>query len=325
MSSSFLAFLAFLSSLLPNESKPKSRPGSGSGDRPLVCSSIVSDSFLPAFLLSFLPNEPLLKSNSISASGATVAAKFSTFSVSFLPFFFSFLPSVAQAVSGSGSGSGAATTAGSSTSVILLPFFPLFLLPNPPHSSAACSVDKFTVAAVCDGAGTSSSPFLPFFFFAEVSPQAFHKSPAAGSGSASAVPIVFGSWSLEISSKPPFFFPFFSFFPAAVEVPQCSLPSTLSPSAFSSSTPSLSAPKLKESKPLEVVFFFWFFLFPPNDQVLLSVVSAAESCVALAKESAISVVAVSAPLKFQLLPVFQGPPPPQPLNEPKPPLSFVSV
>lgn len=74
-----------------------------------------------------------------------------------------------------------------------------------------------------------------------------------------------------------------------------------------------------------VVFFFWFFLFPPNAQALLSVVSVVDSFVALENESAMSVVPVSAPLKFQSLPVFQVLPPPQALNEPNPPLSFVSV
>ena len=58
---------------------------------------------------------------------------------------------------------------------------------------------------------------------------------------------------------------------------------------------------------------------------MLSVASVTESFVALENESAISVVSVSAPLKFQLLPVFQAlPAPPQP-NEPRAPLVFVSV
>ena len=228
-------------------------------------------------------------------------------------------------MSPSGPGSGTTATAGSSTSVIFLPFFPPFFVPIPPHSSATGSTGACIAAAGGGGGGTSSSPFLPFFFLVEAFPQAFHETSAAGSGSASAVPMVFGSGSLEISSKAPFFLDFLSFFSKAVKVPHLSLPPTLSSSALSSSFSSSSAPRFPKSNPV-VVVFFWFFLFPPNDQPLPFAVSVVDSFVVLANESAISVDAVSAPLKFQLLPVFQVlPPPPQSPNELYPPLSFVSV
>ena len=325
LSGSFLPFLAFLSSFLGNDPKLKSRSGSGSGNAAIIGSSIFSGAFLPPFFISFLPDEAQPVSASGFGSGTTVVAGSSTFSGSFLPFFFSFLPKVSQLASPSGPGSGPTATAGSPTSVIFLPFFPPFLEPIPPHSSATGSTGACTAAAGGGGGGASSSPFLPFFFLVEAVPQAPLESSAAVSGFASAVPMVFGSGLLEISSKAPFFLDFLSIFSGAVKVPQLSLPPTLSSSALSSSFSSSSAPKFPKSNPV-VVVFFWFFLFPPNDQALPFAVSVVDSFVVLANESAISVDTVSAPLKLQLLLAPQVlPPPPQPPNELYPPLSFVSV